>query len=467
MIAAAGLAIASADAREPGDYQVGDRAETDIVTPIQLTVVNAESTEALKQKEAQRVPVVLKFVTNSADRAVSLFRRRFEATRSNFVAAAVGEFHHRPLTSDDLAAEQFASFVSTFQKQNRLFPVDVNRAALWASGDPDSAYRDSLAATLRNALSSPIRPDTSDLKLGATVRLVAVTAETESLTVPEVEQRGVNLARTNLTALAAARRDLQNFFPNDERAAGRYLATFLRANCAVDEEVTSQLRARRTEGMWAADHFEPGQVIARAGQVIDARTKAVLDQLNEKMAFGQLRQLAANDQLKTIRDAKRDRWLAATSALLFLLFVLVIWRLLRRRAMPMLPATLEGGPWQQRALIAEQRAHEAHAMVRSGVMDQLAHWLSDKLVRKLISHRSHLLEVQKQAAVQMAELESRLEKIHAPLQSRLLAYERRIAELEKELAAKGEENRELIKAEIEIVRKQLELEREKTELEMK
>ena len=39
----------------------------------------------------------------------------------------------------------------------------------------------------------------------------------------------------------------------------------------------------------------------------------------------------------------------------------------------------------------------------------------------------------------MAELEARLEKVQAPLQERLAAYERRIAELEKELAARGEE----------------------------
>jgi hypothetical protein len=65
----------------------------------------------------------------------------------------------------------------------------------------------------------------------------------------------------------------------------------------------------------------------------------------------------------------------------------------------------------------------------------------------------------------MAELEARLEKVQAPLQERLQAYERRIADLEKELTVKGEENRELIKAKIQIIRKQLEIEREKNRLE--
>ena len=59
----------------------------------------------------------------------------------------------------------------------------------------------------------------------------------------------------------------------------------------------------------------------------------------------------------------------------------------------------------------------------------------------------------------MAELADRLELLHAPLEDRLKAYERRIAELEAELAAKGLENHDLIQAQIETTRKKLEGER--------
>ena len=55
----------------------------------------------------------------------------------------------------------------------------------------------------------------------------------------------------------------------------------------------------------------------------------------------------------------------------------------------------------------------------------------------------------------MAALECRLEKVNAPLQERLRAYEERILELEKELAQKGQENRELIRFKIQLVRTQL------------
>ena len=59
------------------------------------------------------------------------------------------------------------------------------------------------------------------------------------------------------------------------------------------------------------------------------------------------------------------------------------------------------------------------------------------------------------------ELEQRLVAVQAPAEDRLKAYEERIAELEKDLTAKGEENRELIKATIEMARKRMEAERSK------
>jgi hypothetical protein len=61
----------------------------------------------------------------------------------------------------------------------------------------------------------------------------------------------------------------------------------------------------------------------------------------------------------------------------------------------------------------------------------------------------------------MSELEQRLEQLHTPLQERITAYEKRIDELEKDLAAKGEENRELLGARIFVAKQRLILERER------
>jgi hypothetical protein len=121
--------------------------------------------------------------------------------------------------------------------------------------------------------------------------------------------------------------------------------------------------------------------------------------------------------------------------------------------------------WRERALQAEQRANQAQAIVRSGLIGQLAQWMAGRMTQSLVSQRAELLQTQQRAAMEMAELAERLEKIHAPLQERLAAYEQRIADLEKELTLKSEENRELIRAKIEILRKQWEIERDQNRLE--
>ncbi len=214
--------------------------------------------------------------------------------------------------------------------------------------------------------------------------------------------------------------------------------------------MTRLARSRRTDPIWAADRYDAGQVIAKRGQVIDQKIKAALDQLREKTAFASLQQIRV-DQQKT--QTVPYRWIAAGAAAALLALFIVIWRLAPRpRLSPLLPATV---------------SHSGTgnlADVREGLLPHLARLMMDKLVQKLVSQREHLLDTQQRAVADMAELEERLEKVHAPLQDRLRAYEQRIGDLEKELALKGEENRELIKAKIQMARKQLEAAKERLDL---
>src|SRR5687767_1531338 len=49
------------------DYRLGDVATEDVVTPVPLLVVNPVATEALKQKIAEQIPVVVRFTPQSAN----------------------------------------------------------------------------------------------------------------------------------------------------------------------------------------------------------------------------------------------------------------------------------------------------------------------------------------------------------------------------------------------------------------
>jgi hypothetical protein len=238
----------------------------------------------------------------------------------------------------------------------------------------------------------------------------------------------------------------------------------------MEADLTRDLRARRIEGLVSADHYDEGQMIVRQGQTIDRKILAALSLLKEKTAVAPA-QTPANAPAAGVAGSQM-RWLGIALGGIFVMLLALFWLVARRRPDTLLPARIEdaspelsGDHWRQRALLAEERAQKAHDAARTGLLNQLAQWWSNRLTQKLVSQRARLLDAHQSAAIEIAELEARLERVHAPLQERLQAYEKRIAELEKELEVKGDENRELIKAKIQIARKQLEIERGKNRLE--
>jgi hypothetical protein len=162
-------------------------------------------------------------------------------------------------------------------------------------------------------------------------------------------------------------------------------------------------------------------------------------------------------------SSKRNAWIAAGTAALALLSLLIIWRVRSRRPQISVPVLAGGGyadggeSWRERAIVAEAHAEQAKYAMRSGFMG----WMREKLVQGLFSQRAELLSSQQKAEAEMHALEQRLEQLQSPLQERIRAYESRIGELEKDLAVKGEENRELIKAKITLAKQQLTVERER------
>ncbi|HOC58233.1 MAG TPA: hypothetical protein PKI20_21630 [Verrucomicrobiota bacterium] len=103
---------------------------------------------------------------------------------------------------------------------------------------------------------------------------------------------------------------------------------------------------------------------------------------------------------------------------------------------------------RRRALAAEQRAERADAVIRAGLILHLGHWLKQKLVRRLISDRTRMLEIQEAAARKAMAVEQRLARIEQQIQQQDRVYQNRIEELTRELHAAKEGNCELIRARI-------------------
>ena len=113
---------------------------------------------------------------------------------------------------------------------------------------------------------------------------------------------------------------------------------------------------------------------------------------------------------------------------------------------------------------AQQTAEQAVA-TRDALAPLLAQAVKEAVVQELAAQRRELLRAQENAAMELVAMIHRLDSVQAPLQDRMRAYESRIQELEKDLAARTEENHELLKLKIEMLRRQVETERGRTRME--
>ncbi|MGN6555112.1 MAG: hypothetical protein ACTHLW_15500 [Verrucomicrobiota bacterium] len=465
------------------DYQLGEKAEADIITPVALDVIDAQATADLKKRQSQRVPVIYRFDPHAIDEVEAAFHSTFARTRTNFSEMLQARFHVKTIDPDAITSNDYERFLNQFQKQNIFLPVRPELSRIWAKGESDQELEAALLARLRAAMKLYVRPDSGpkDIWIGSSIRLVSM-ADDEPATARLVNERGFTMSKTNFVALQRAKTELMDSFSAEERSLAKYVASFLKPNCTMEADLTRQLRAEHTAGLFSAAHYNAGQIVVQRGQVIDQKAQAALQQLKEKTAVKELQQLKATVTQAPAEVKKNFSaiWILVSGGGAFVLGCVVVWKLARRRTpVSLLPATISKGlieagntnphgseeAWQERALLAEQRSEKVQAAVRSGFMAQFARWMSEKMTQKLISQRQQLLDAHQTAAIEMAELEARLEKVQAPLEQRLRAYERRIVDLEKELSIKGEENRELIKAKIHMIRKQLEIEREKNRLE--
>lgn len=97
--------------------------------------------------------------------------------------------------------------------------------------------------------------------------------------------------------------------------------------------------------------------------------------------------------------------------------------------------------------------------MKQRALAELTDFAKQSLVQGLYSQRVALLEAQQKAHQELAELEARLLALHLP--DRIQAYEKRIAELEKQLETRGDELREWTHATLQVLRQKLEEEKQK------
>jgi DNA-directed RNA polymerase subunit RPC12/RpoP len=111
---------------------------------------------------------------------------------------------------------------------------------------------------------------------------------------------------------------------------------------------------------------------------------------------------------------------------------------------------VDGGPVASRTALTPT--------IMSGLIPHLARLMMNRLVQALFAQRATLMDTQAEATKRMVDLEERIARAQVSVQERFAAYENRIAELEKQLAAADEEKRELMRQNFQLARKALEAE---------
>ncbi len=472
LVAASLWPLSSAWAATP-DYKLGDVVTEDVVTPVALQVVNPEATEALKQKVAQQVPFVVRITPQSATEAETELRASIARMRTNFLTALQQALPNRAVGVTDLDSPLYATTLREIAGEApRDMPLD-KLAPLWVRGASDEAFISSLIQPVREAMAQPIvAAKDSALPTDQPVQLVRVRSASETPAAQELDSPRPTITAGKIIGLWRAKRLVETYFPSGQAQLGRFASSFVRPNAYPDPGLTEVLRARRMEGVTVNDTYEAAQIILKQGQIVDRRGLAALSAMREKSLIGTLQTKLEQQQTVSGQISQQTKWIAIALTVVGLALVMILWRL---RSRPSTALVLAGGgeqvlsssdpmalpagddAWRARALVAEDKARRAQEAIRSGALG----WMREKIFQVLSRQRSELLSAQQRAGQEMHELEQRLEQLHTPLQERIQAYEKRIEELERDLAAKGEENRELIGARIAVAKQRLSAERER------
>jgi hypothetical protein len=484
LIAFAAAAETPAVTAEPiavSEYQVGDKASSDVITPIPLVVFDPARTETLRQAEARKATPIFRHMPDTAQPAEMDLRNDFARNRDLFAAALEGAFNHAPpLLAGEFAQPQFQDLLAGVRQRAAAFPLGTNLAELWALGDSGDVVLEKWVHELRRWTGRLVRGEglpPGERLAPSQVRLVGVKQTNAPLTLATVDRQGRNIAKTNLVTLSRLHQEVQSHADEIDPTALRYIAVFLRPNCFFDEELTHEARARRVEPINAADRYEAGQTIVHQGEIITARTKLALDELRHRTEADRVEASAVIERSRMESEAAAARRAAEMAqhdnrkliiglcaSTVVCLGILGLWWRRRRHSPAGMAVALAGADpdvadWRERAIAAEARAEKATELLRANLLPHMARWMMNALVQRLLSQRTAVLTSQAEAEREVAALADRLEQLHIPLEQRLAAYEQRIAELEAQLAAKDEQNAELIKAKIETTRKKLEVER--------
>lgn len=474
---------AAALAKDLSAYRLGDVADETIVAPVALTVPDPNATAAMKSEVALQTPAVFRHYPGVTNVLAGQFQFAFAAARTNFISTLQDTFHANVLDHATVMSPDFGYLLTAYNFDHPDFPLPAYLAMDWAYGKDGALEENKWLKEICAVMQYPIRPDTlpPGLVMGDTVRLVPVSQLDEAIRPADLARRGQDLPQSQFATLAQAQAIFRREFAGgNEPLLARAFAAWIQPNCLPEVALTQAVRDQAVRQMVVAEYYAAGQVIAPQGAVVDAKILAAINQLVHKpgntpaLSAGYLPAVQspstqakpdvtdpvkpqAGDPVNHVITAgnaqvfsSQQRQLAIAGA--FCAVILVVARQLAGRRRPLAqPATLVP------ALAARLEVSEPPPLPTE-LAPQVLQVVRQAFVRELADQRHDLLSAQQAAAAEVIELVQRMDALQVAMQERLRIYESQIQQLEAELTARKEENRQLIRLKIQMIRQQVELE---------
>ena len=500
-------------AQDLAAYRIGDIADADITTPVALDVVDSAATTALQAAKATQFPAVFRRLPLATNELARDFLAACAQAHASFGASLADEFHAPRVDAATIASADFGRFVTAFAVAHQNFPISDDLAAEWARGDDGQVIQQTILTALLQLANRHLLPAAlpKDIVLGDTIRLVPVTDEKQQLSFETVQQ-GQLVPTASLTTVSNAQALFRREFPAGQELFARALAAWLKPNCFLDVPYTQLTRGTAVYQLVVSDHFDAGDTIVHQGDQLDAKQVAALAMLNETAKASSaaptnlppalpvaqapspssprsvdlrpgstpaaavspparpppLAQKAptavtvakskspTSGQPKPEVTTNSNRYLTPLIMSLAGAFaaalLMACWKWSRLK--PQAPT-----PDHQLVVSGTQMPVPFSDANSANLAPQVSQVVREAVQQELGSQRRDLLLAQQAATGEINALVQRLDELQLPLQERLHTYEVRIQTLEKELALRNEENRQLLTMKIEMVSRQLESER--------
>jgi hypothetical protein len=434
------------------EYKIGDLAIEDVIVPAGLTPPDSGLEFGLDG--TGRLWVYRRDLEVTA-RVVEELQADFVRSQDRFREVLVEAFGELPIERRDVNSVRFRSLQATFQNRNEGFPVNYQLAVSWAYELDDSHFFLPVSLSVFESFvgravvpDGVVRPEDGD-------RVLVVPAGQigdGDRPVAEILEDAVLIDGNSVDEISDVRERVYRALAGESLILAQYVARHIRPNAAIDDDLTADLRLYKESMDALAARLTAGAIIVRKGDRITEETISLLAELEKAVDESRTNRqdeglLRSPSWLPSFLSPERftsvNGWMVGFG--LALVVAIAVWATSHlRKNKTRLPAVIVR-PGDAGSFGAA--GHDADAV--------LVRALRDRTVQALYSQHREFLAHEKSATDLLKDFERRIAALEPGSREKIRRYEARIEELERKLADKEAENRELIQRQIESTRKEI------------